>query len=223
MTVTNTSFEPITTTSLVDNVYGDLNGRGSCATGIVLAANGGRYSCAFDGNFTGNAGDAQTDTVTVTAVDNDNSTVTAKASATVTLTPANVPPVFVTPVIQTVVPPAPVPQVLVRTGSNALRQARLAGLFLLAGMVLVAASWRFRGGPGLSPVPSGPGPRGGGPRRGPTGAARRSAVGARSGPDLRGGRGARSAAPAPSGPARAGPAGMTGLPTSPSGGARPPR
>jgi uncharacterized repeat protein (TIGR01451 family) len=171
VTVTNTSFEPITTTSLVDNIYGDLNGRGSCAIGVVLAANGGSYSCAFDGDFHGKAGDRQTDTVTVVAVDNENSSVTAKASATVTLTPVNVPPVVpppVVPVVQPIVPVtvAPVQQVLVRTGANALRQAKLAALFLLIGMVLVAASWKFRGGPGLTPLPVGPR---GGPRRPGTG------------------------------------------------------
>jgi hypothetical protein len=177
VTVTNTSFEPITTTSLVDNIYGDLNGRGSCAIGVVLAANGGSYSCAFDGDFFGKAGDRQTDTVTVVAVDNDNSTVTAKASATVTITPLPpappVPPVVVPPVVQpivqpivpvTVAPVQPVQQVLVRTGANAMRQIRLAGFFLLAGMLLVVASWRFRGGGGLAFAPSGPRP---GPRPGP--------------------------------------------------------
>jgi hypothetical protein len=166
--VTNTSFEPITTTSLVDNIYGDLNGRGSCSTGVVLAANGGSYSCAFDGNFFGRAGDSQTDTVTVIAIDNDNTTVTAKASATVTLTPVATPPVFQPPpappavVVQS---PAPVQQVLVRTGSDALRQARLAGIFLFVGLTLVVFSWRFGdGGPGLNPAPAGPGggPGGGG-------------------------------------------------------------
>ncbi|MCA1683730.1 MAG: hypothetical protein LC708_01180, partial [Actinobacteria bacterium] len=87
VTITNTSFEPITTTSLVDDIYGDLNGRGTCAVGVLLAANGGTYTCAFDGNFFGRAGDAQTDTVTVRAVDNDGTEVTASARATVFLTP----------------------------------------------------------------------------------------------------------------------------------------
>ena len=36
--VTNTSFEPVTITSLTDDVYGNLNGRGTCAIGAVLAA-----------------------------------------------------------------------------------------------------------------------------------------------------------------------------------------
>jgi hypothetical protein len=162
VTVTNTSFEPVTITSLVDDIYGNLNGRGSCAVGVVLAANGGTYSCAFDGEFRGRAGDSQTDTVTVTAVDNEGSQVTATAKATVTLTPASVPPVFQPPT-----PPAPVvvtvtpPQVLVRTGANLGPPARLAGILLLVGMTLVAVTWRYGdGGPGMAPAPAG-GPGGG--------------------------------------------------------------
>jgi len=158
--VTNTSFEPIVTTSLTDDIYGDLNGRGTCAIGVLLAANGGNYTCAFDGDFRGRGGDTQTDTVTVTAVDDDNTKVTATAKATVTLTPVATPPVFQ--------PPPPVaPQVLVRTGADVWRQARLAGIFFLVGLSLLAATWRFgNGGPGLSPIPSGP-DGGPGPRPGP--------------------------------------------------------
>ena len=126
VTVTNTSFEPITTTSLVDDVYGDLNGRGSCAIGIRLAANGGSYSCAFDGDFRGRAGDSQTDTVTVIGIDDDGTTVTANAKATVTLTPVSVPPVFQPPPPPVVIPPPPAPQVLVRTGRDLGGPARLA-------------------------------------------------------------------------------------------------
>ncbi|MCA1683620.1 MAG: hypothetical protein LC708_00595, partial [Actinobacteria bacterium] len=145
VTVTNTSFERVTITSLVDDVYGNLNGRGSCAIGVVLAANGGTYSCAFDGDFRGRAGDAQTDTVTVVAVDDDGTTVTAQARATVTLTPVSVPPVFPPPPPPppppVVVPPVAPPRVLVRTGSEVAGPARLAGLFLLAGVVMVMATW----------------------------------------------------------------------------------
>ena len=164
--VTNTSFEPITTVSLVDDIYGDLNGRGSCAIGIVLAANGGSYSCAFDGEFRGRAGDSQTDTVTVVAVDDDGTRVTATAKAIVTITPVTVPPVVQPP------PPPPVvvqtpPQVLVRTGSSLAGPARMAGFLLLVGMTLIAATHRFgAGGAQLAPIPLGPGPRGGGRRRG---------------------------------------------------------
>ena len=64
--VTNTSAEPVTITSLTDDVYGDLDLVGTCASGVVIAV-GATSSCSFDGVFTGNAGDAQTDTVTVAA------------------------------------------------------------------------------------------------------------------------------------------------------------
>ncbi len=83
--VTNTSIEPVTITSLTDDIYGNLNGRGTCATGAVLAANGGTYTCTFVGSFTGNAGAAQTDVVTATAVDDDGTPATANDDATVTI------------------------------------------------------------------------------------------------------------------------------------------
>jgi uncharacterized repeat protein (TIGR01451 family) len=162
VTVTNTSFEPVTITSLFDDIYGDLNGRGSCAVGVVLAANGGAYSCAFDGEFRGQPGASQTDTVTVIAIDNDNTPVTATAKATVTLTPPGTPPVVQPP--PPVVPPLVVqtpPRILVRTGSELSGPARIAGLLLLVGMTLIAATRRFDPGSGLVPVPVGPrGPRG---------------------------------------------------------------
>ncbi len=72
--VTNHSFEAVTLTSLVDNVHGNLNGQGTCATGGSIAANGGTYSCFFAADFFGNAGDSETDTVTAIAVDNDGTT-----------------------------------------------------------------------------------------------------------------------------------------------------
>ena len=82
--VTNTSFEPVTITSLTDNVYGSLNGRGTCAIGATLAANGGTYTCSFTGDFNGAPNASQTDIVTVIAVDNDGTTVTDSDDATVT-------------------------------------------------------------------------------------------------------------------------------------------
>ena len=57
------------------------------AIGTVLAANAGSYSCSFVGNFFGNAGASQTDTVTALAVDNDGSTANDTDVATVTITP----------------------------------------------------------------------------------------------------------------------------------------
>ena len=87
--VTNTSNEPVTITSLTDNVYGNLATQGTCTTalGAVLAANGGSYTCAFAGSFFGNAGASQTDTVTAVAVDDDGSTANDTDDATVMITP----------------------------------------------------------------------------------------------------------------------------------------
>ena len=55
--VTNTSqgTDPVTLTSLVDTVYGDLNGQGSCATGGVIAS-GATYECTLNESHTGVAG-----------------------------------------------------------------------------------------------------------------------------------------------------------------------
>jgi uncharacterized repeat protein (TIGR01451 family) len=83
--VTNTSAESVTITALSDDIYGNLQGKGTCATGAVLPA-GGSYSCSFTGTFTGNAGASQTDIVSAAAVDNDGSTATDTDDAIVSLT-----------------------------------------------------------------------------------------------------------------------------------------
>lgn len=85
VTVHNTSAEAVTLTSLTDNVYGDLNGKGTCATGSTIAA-GKTYTCTFSGQFHGKAGASQTDTVTAVATDSSHQTATASGSAKVTLT-----------------------------------------------------------------------------------------------------------------------------------------
>ncbi len=99
--VRNTSVEPVTITSLVDDVYGNLasasnsevtNSTCTTAIGTVLAADppgaglGGSYSCAFDGEFTGGAGDTERDTVTVIVEDDEDNTATDDDVADVTLT-----------------------------------------------------------------------------------------------------------------------------------------
>jgi len=84
-------FQPVTITSLTDNVYGDLATRpgSTCGTliGVTLAPGTSSAPCTFTGAFTGRAGDSQTDTITVTGT-NLGTTVTATAEATVALTPA---------------------------------------------------------------------------------------------------------------------------------------
>lgn len=81
--VQNTSpVDDITITSIIDNVYGDLNGRGSCATGALLTP-GQTYSCSFDGDFSGPPGAVQVDLVFVQATDSDGGRESHFASAEV--------------------------------------------------------------------------------------------------------------------------------------------
>ena len=90
--VTNPStVDPITITSLVDNIYGNLATLpgSTCGNliGTTLAPGASSPSCSFTGPFTGNAGASQTDTVTVTGTDSNGNTATSTAKATVTITP----------------------------------------------------------------------------------------------------------------------------------------
>jgi hypothetical protein len=86
--VHNTSAEAVTLTTLSDNVFGDLSGQGSCATGGTIAA-GGNSTCSFSKTLSGNAGTTHKDTVTATVTDDENTTASAKAGATVTFTNVN--------------------------------------------------------------------------------------------------------------------------------------
>jgi len=141
VTVTNTSFEPVTLVSLTDDVYGNLNGRGTCAIGAVLPP-GGSYKCQFTVDFRAPAGSSQVDRVFATVVDNDNSRATANDEARISITPA--PPTVVQPVVVVTAPPPPPPVVgpiLVRTGTDVRGPARLALALLMAGLLLVGATW----------------------------------------------------------------------------------
>jgi hypothetical protein len=53
--IENTHDRNVTLITLVDNVFGDLNGAGSCSTGRVILT-GDTYSCEFNKTITGNAG-----------------------------------------------------------------------------------------------------------------------------------------------------------------------
>jgi hypothetical protein len=91
--VLNSGLRNISITSLVDNVYGNLNGRGSCSTGALLIP-GQIYVCEFDGNFTGVTGASQTDIVTATVVNSDGTVITAQDAATVFITAPGTPVVI---------------------------------------------------------------------------------------------------------------------------------
>ncbi len=83
--ITNTTAETVTLTDLIDDVYGDLNGQGTCATGMDIAGYG-TTECSFSGAVSGNADDVFTDTVSATVIDDENNTAFATDSAMVTLT-----------------------------------------------------------------------------------------------------------------------------------------
>jgi hypothetical protein len=84
--------DPITITTLTDNIYGNLATRAgsTCGAliGVVLAPGAKSAPCSFTGPFSGKAGASQTDTVTVTGVDVNGFPASATAMATVTLTPS---------------------------------------------------------------------------------------------------------------------------------------
>jgi len=151
--VTNPStFKDLTITSLVDDIYGDLNGKGTCVTGTVLAP-GQSYTCEFTGEFRGNAGDRQTDTVTATGRDNQGREVSATAKATVSLTPVPVPPVVNPP------PPPPPPPVvqrpLPRTGFSLGGPGRMAIALILVGSLMILGTLRRNSPRPALAVPSG--------------------------------------------------------------------
>ena len=101
VTVTNNSNVPITITELTDDIYGDLGDPANpnitandCddIIGDTLAPGASTSPCSFTGQFTGTAGDAQTDTVTATGVDDAGTEVTDDDDATVTITPSSAAP-----------------------------------------------------------------------------------------------------------------------------------
>jgi len=143
--VTNTSTEALTLTALADE---DLNGVGTCSVPQPLAV-GGTYSCTFPIVFTGKAGDTKTVPVTATAVDASGRQATAQDTFVITITSV-VTPVVVFP------PPAGLsfpltPQVigpLARTGTDLTDRILLALVLVLAGTLMLVATWRRAISPG---------------------------------------------------------------------------
>ena len=84
--ITNTSNSglPVTINTLTDDVYGDLNGQGTCSVPQTLAA-GASYTCAFLANYTGDPGDFQVDIVTASGEDEDGNPVQSSDSAHVSI------------------------------------------------------------------------------------------------------------------------------------------
>lgn len=82
--VTNHSIEPLTLTSLVDDMFDDLNGVGDCATGGSIAQEGGTYTCSFTVTLTGAPGDPpHVNVVTATAEEDEGEEAEASDSETV--------------------------------------------------------------------------------------------------------------------------------------------
>ena len=98
MIVTNNGPVPLTITELNDDIYGDIgtdsnpdieNNTCDELIGDVLQPGQSSSPCSFVGEFEGDSGDSQTDTVTVTGVDDAGTEVTDDDAATVTLTTTN--------------------------------------------------------------------------------------------------------------------------------------
>ena len=81
--VTNLGLERVTLDSLEDDIFGDLDGVGTCNIGGMIEKEGGTYTCLFTETLTGQPGDEHTNTVTAMASDDDGSG-SASDSETVT-------------------------------------------------------------------------------------------------------------------------------------------
>ena len=79
------SVDAVTINSLVDDIHGDLSSRGTCSVPQTIQP-GDTYTCSFDADVTGNAGDSETDTVTASGQDDDGAPVSDSDTATVTVT-----------------------------------------------------------------------------------------------------------------------------------------
>ncbi len=77
--------DSVNITSLVDNIHGNLNGRGSCSVPQTISA-GSFYQCVFSATVSGNAGDSETDVVTAAGVDDDGDPVSDSDDARVDIT-----------------------------------------------------------------------------------------------------------------------------------------
>ncbi|MDA8019935.1 MAG: hypothetical protein MPN21_21050 [Thermoanaerobaculia bacterium] len=70
VTVLNTGEESVELTDLFDDMYGDLNGQGTCSVPQTIAP-GSSYTCRFSGSFTGSAGDSESSELTATIEDDE--------------------------------------------------------------------------------------------------------------------------------------------------------
>jgi uncharacterized repeat protein (TIGR01451 family) len=89
VTIENNASEPLTLTTLNDDVHGDLDGQGTCVLPQTIPV-GSSYACSFTAQVTGNAGDSETDTITATLTDDEGNPVQDSDSATVSITDSDV-------------------------------------------------------------------------------------------------------------------------------------
>jgi hypothetical protein len=70
--------------SLIDSIYGDMNGKGNCTLPQTITV-GGSYSCSYVHYVGGPAGFVVTNEIKATGFDNEGNSVSDSASATVTI------------------------------------------------------------------------------------------------------------------------------------------
>jgi uncharacterized repeat protein (TIGR01451 family) len=85
VTVYNLAPEAFTLNSLVDDKFGNLNGKGNCATGAVIGV-GGNYSCTFTSTLASDLRTPHTNIVTAGGNDPEGHPTSDTATATVTFT-----------------------------------------------------------------------------------------------------------------------------------------
>jgi len=88
---TSSASDTVSLDTLVDNVHGDLNGQGSCATPQTIAP-GALYECSFQQRIRGAVGYVEVDTVTATARDEEGVTVSDNDDARVEIIGSTPPP-----------------------------------------------------------------------------------------------------------------------------------
>jgi hypothetical protein len=100
--VENTCSEPLTLTSLIDSIHGDLNGQGSCLVPQGLAPDA-VYGCTFTATVAGSGGYQEIDEITAWVNDDEGNAVAGTDTATVTLSAPGY--ILVEPTVLTITEP----------------------------------------------------------------------------------------------------------------------
>ncbi|MEJ2759424.1 MAG: hypothetical protein P8046_13165, partial [Anaerolineales bacterium] len=83
--IENQTQEDVTLNSLVDDIFGNLDGVGNCSVGGTILA-GDTYTCTFGRTINGQNGDEHVNVVTATVSDNENNSIESSDDATVIFT-----------------------------------------------------------------------------------------------------------------------------------------